>query len=171
MTDTPPAPPRIIGDEDSVRQDIVATSQYLNDFYKSTVLEGYFAAQQFVDDSLAALAAGDPVDLSNLPDPLNTNVAAAQTVANAAYTLATQREGGSFSIADPDTSATVTFADAEPDTDYYVVVTASAESGAPAVNAHIVSSITKSTTGFTVNIAAAPGVGTSVTFDYIKIRN
>lgn len=171
----PPPPPRIEGDPQNPVPDITAVAQYLHAFYVSTVVDGYFASQEFLDESLTSLAAGEPVDLENLPDPLNTTISAAQAVANAAYTLATKLEtdqsSGSVTISETDTSAVVTLSPAEPDTDYRVVASPSAETGAPAANARVVTTITKATGSFTLNILTAPGVGTSVTFDWIKHRN
>ena len=175
MVNTPPGPPRIIGDADSTKADIAGLAQYLSDFYASTVVEGYFAASEFVDANIDALANGDPVDLEDLPDPTNSSVSAAQTVANAAYMLAVQNaeniKAGSVTVTDPATTGAATFATEEPDTSYFVTLTASAESGTPAIDSHIVTSIAKTTTGFTVTVAAAPGASASVTFDWIKFRN
>lgn len=77
---------------------------------------------------------------------------------------------GSFQIAGAATTATITFSRNEANTSYFVSITATAKTGAPAAGAHRVVSVAKSTTGFVVTVEAAPGGVTDVSFDWIIVR-
>lgn len=78
---------------------------------------------------------------------------------------------GTFSISGTSpTSDPITFANAEPDNSYYLVVTPVGKSGSPAPDSLHVESISKSAGSFTVTLKAAPGSGSSRTFDWILIR-
>lgn len=171
MAQGPPEPPRLVSEPD---QDIVAIANWASDFYRVTVLEGFFAATEEVSAALNSLASGEPVDLDNLPDPESASVQSAQIVANAAFTLAAMRTFGEAVVFEDATSVVVTLPEAEEDANYGVVACAVAEAGAPAANAHIITSIAKTATDFTINVLAAPGLaagGDSVTFQWIRIRN
>ena len=74
---------------------------------------------------------------------------------------------GSVTVSNTNTTGTVTFKYAEPDANYKVICTPSSVSGTPAASSTIITRITKTTTNFVVTVAAAPGAGNSVTFDYI----
>ncbi|MDD3927245.1 MAG: hypothetical protein PHT33_11375, partial [bacterium] len=77
---------------------------------------------------------------------------------------------GSVTVSGTSTSATVTFGTAEADASYFLTLTPVAESGTPVADSRRIRSITKNTTGFTVNLVAAPGAGNSVTYDWHLIR-
>jgi hypothetical protein len=78
---------------------------------------------------------------------------------------------GTVLIADANTNAAVTFATAEPDANYQVWLTIAARTGAPAAGAYIpIPTTALATTGFTVNLTAAPGAGTDVTYNWLVIR-
>lgn len=77
---------------------------------------------------------------------------------------------GSFQIAGAATTATITFSRTEANTSYFVSITATAKTGAPAAGANRVVSVAKATTGFTVTVEAAPGGATDVSFDWIIVR-
>ena len=118
------------------------------------------------------------------------NAATAQTAADAAQADATQAiadaataqtaadlantkliEHGQITISGTATTGDFTFAVAEPDTSYFVSALAVAETGTPAAGSKDISTVTKATDKFTLNLAVAPGVGNSVTFDVQALRN
>lgn len=113
-------------------------------------------------------------DSANLPTPTGTTVAQAQLTANNAYLLAALIFGnlraGSLTIADANTTGTVTFATAMADTTYRVVAMRTGVVGSPAASSDAVASVTKTAAGFTLTVKAAPGAGTSVSFDWVAIR-
>lgn len=141
--------------------------QYLNDFYKKGVIEGYFAN--------TVSAAGD-IDPNSLPDPASTNLATAQQTANDAYivgsTALAKTRGwvvGSLDVVDLDTTAEHVFEEEQDDAEYRVILTRSAES-AGAAGAAAVDFVDKTQTGFTVTFVTAPGAGNSVTWDFLVCR-
>ena len=77
---------------------------------------------------------------------------------------------GLVQITDTNTSATVTFSSAEPNATYYIVATPVSVTGTPATGSNRVTTISKSTTGFTINVEVAPGSTNSVTFNWIMVR-
>ena len=77
---------------------------------------------------------------------------------------------GNITISDSETSQTVVFTTEQPDTDYFPQLSVTGSSGAVAAAAFQITSITKTTQGFTVTIAAAPGADASVTFNYLITR-
>ena len=77
---------------------------------------------------------------------------------------------GQITIANAATSATVTLTPAELDTAYFVQVTPVTTSGAPAAGSFTVNGVTKATGTFQVSVLAAPGVGTSVSYDWLIHR-
>jgi len=170
----PPPPPRLTGDAEA---DMPAFGEYLHDFYKKTVVAGLY--RRVSDD----LQTGD-FDPSSLPDPASATAASAQQTANNAYTLAKANETsiadiestlaadkvGTATVSEANTSIAVTFAAAEPDTSYFLAVTPISKSGAPAAGSNRVDHIDKTTGGFTLHVETAPGVGTSVTFDWTLTR-
>jgi len=163
---TPPPPPRATGDAIT---DNKALIQWANDFYAKTVGGGYFlsAANQF-----------DPgtFDPSQLPSPTSATVASAQNTANQAYGLASQALSraaiaagaiGEITISGLSTTGSVNFSQPQPNTNYIVLVSpVVAKTGTPAVGAFQVPEVAKTTSGFTLTLAAAPGAGNSVTYQY-----
>lgn len=84
---------------------------------------------------------------------------------------ATRNLTGTVAIAETATSAGVTFGTAESDANYGIVASVDAISGSPVVGSLSLSGITsKATTGFTLNVATAPGAGTSVTYRWVLVR-
>jgi len=78
---------------------------------------------------------------------------------------------GATNIGNTDTSVAVAFVNAEPDTNYRIVVSVTGASGTPAAGAYTITGVTsKLTTGFTLNIAAAPGAGNQVNFNWLLVR-
>lgn len=77
---------------------------------------------------------------------------------------------GTFTIADAATTSVVTFTAAWDDADYRVVVAPTGITGAPAAGANRILKIVKAAGSFTVHLEAAPGAGTSVSFDWTTSR-
>lgn len=77
---------------------------------------------------------------------------------------------GSTSFTINDQTASITLSPAYPDTNYRVLMTVRDFSGTPAANSRVVTRITKATNGFTVLIAAAPGTGATVYWDWLVIH-
>ncbi|MDD3926087.1 MAG: glycosyl hydrolase family 28-related protein [bacterium] len=87
-----------------------------------------------------------------------------------AGSIAARNLRGSVTISGTAVSAPVTFAVSEQDTSYYLTLTPVGGKGIPVADSRVVKSITKKITGFTVNLAAAPGAGNSVTYDWQLFR-
>lgn len=169
-----PPPPRFTG---NVETDVQAISIYLNLLYQYGILQGGLLTAETQSQS-------GTFDPTNLPTPGSSTVAAAQTVANEAYTLAESTDtavqalsaavvqAGQFTISGAATSpSAVALATAQADTNYEVVFSASASTGSPASGSMTSGGTTKTTASFTPSVTAAPGGGASVTFDYIVMRN
>ncbi|MDD3927244.1 MAG: glycosyl hydrolase family 28-related protein [bacterium] len=77
---------------------------------------------------------------------------------------------GSVTVSGTATGTAVTFGAAEADAAYFLTLTPVAEGGTPAAESRTVRTVTKTAAGFTVNLAAAPGAGNSVTYDWHLIR-
>lgn len=165
---TPPPPPRTTGDPQA---DFIALSQWTGDFFKAAVLENGFVQSNGQFDP------GD-FDPSTLPDPASATIGGAQQTANQAYSLAANakaiaqkfRAAGTVTISDAATTGDFTFPTAEADTSYFVSVTPSAKAGSPAPDSNVIESLTKATSKVTLTLTAAPGVGTSRTFDVLVFR-
>lgn len=170
----PPPPPRLSGD---LASDFQALINWVSDFYKSAVLQGFFLNVQNQGQG----GSDDPPP--NLPDPANTNLAQAQQTANDAYLLAQAAQAeanrtdgwftGSLTISAGASSAVHTFtaAQTQADTNYKVLVVAQTFVGTPTVSSFPIIRITKTTTNFTIEVSASPGLGNSVTFDFMLVRN
>jgi hypothetical protein len=162
-------PPRLTGD---AAVDATAQNQWAQNLFRA------FQSQSQTINGLTGDAG--TIDPGDLPDPATSSVAKAQATANQAYTLASQANGlvrsragpcGTVTIADAATSGTFTFPadDQEVDTAYFHTACPAAFTGSPAAGSRDVVSVTKATNQITITLAAAPGVGASVTFD-ITIR-
>lgn len=79
-------------------------------------------------------------------------------------------EAGTNTISDAAASVTVPLNEAQSDANYKILVTVCGYSGAPAANSRIVKSITNSADSFQVEMVAAPGAGTSITFNWLLVR-
>ncbi len=79
---------------------------------------------------------------------------------------------GSVTISDNATSANVSFAadQQEPDATYFVTATVNTSTGIPATGSTRVYVSNRATSGFTVNLEAAPETGNSVTVSWILMR-
>lgn len=78
---------------------------------------------------------------------------------------------GTVTVSDANTGATVTFGTAQVDTNYTVMIQPKTISGAPATNAYIIKTKTYGTADFSFTLIAAPGVGSSITYDWQLVRN
>lgn len=170
---TPPQPPRLSGD---LTKDMQAIIQWLWDFYKSAIVQGFFLSV-----ANQGQGGGDEQPPPNLPDPANTNLAQAQKTANdasivaqSAMQKASKTDGwvtGSLTITAGASTATHNFATAQTDTNYRVFATATGFTGTPTISSFPIIRVTKATANFTLEVSVAPGVGNSVTFDFIVTRN
>ena len=151
----PPPPPRWTGDPE---HDQTAMIEYLSAFYRAAVVEGYFT-----NDQTAQAIAQAAVD------PTQATAASAQSTANLALSLVQFNDAGAVTISNAATTAVVPIA-TQPNTSYFVTFGGSAFAGAPGTSAFVVVSIAKTTTQFTLTLAAAPGVGNSVTLDWHVAR-
>lgn len=159
-------PPRLNGDAN----DSAALAQWLNDVHK--VIQKQGATINNLSGSTGSL------DPNNLPDPADATIASAQSTANAAYQLATTAEGkaekfrfvGQVTISDAASSGDLSFPTNEADTAYFAVATASASTGSPASGSRTVASFTNAVDKVTLTLVAAPGAGTSVTFNIAIFR-
>lgn len=77
---------------------------------------------------------------------------------------------GNVDIADLATTAAVAFGTAEPDASYNVVLGSWDVTGVPAVNSHITWITARAVGGFTINLGAAPGAGTTVRVFWMLMR-
>lgn len=77
---------------------------------------------------------------------------------------------GQATISDLNTSVAVSLTPAESNTNYKVFLTPVATGGTPAANSTVITLVSKSTSSFTVNVQAAPGLTNSITFDWLLVR-
>lgn len=77
---------------------------------------------------------------------------------------------GSVTISDANTTAAVSFATAETDTSFFVIVSATVSAGTPAAGSTRCYVTNQATSGFTINLEAAPGAGNSVRVSWFIIR-
>lgn len=77
---------------------------------------------------------------------------------------------GTIQVSGAATTATFTFVNAEPDADYRIVLTPVTVAGGAVVASTRIIGVSKTTTGFTITVEAAPGGVGIVTFDWILVR-
>ena len=77
---------------------------------------------------------------------------------------------GQVTIADTNTAAGVALVPPEPNAAYFVQLTPVVSVGGPAAGAYTVTQVAKAPGSFQVSLSAAPGVGKSVTFDWLVYR-
>lgn len=77
---------------------------------------------------------------------------------------------GQVTITGATTTASVALSPAEPDNTFSVQLTAVSQTGGPAAGAFTPQGVSKATGGFVVTLLAAPGPGTSVTYDWLVHR-
>lgn len=78
---------------------------------------------------------------------------------------------GSVQISESNSSGSVSFNVAQPDENYVIILQAKTVSGTPATGAYTISSKTYTKNGFSFSLLAAPGIGTSIIFDWQLVRN
>lgn len=160
-----PQPPRLGRDQQSDQRAIL---DWMWKFFQALSVDNsvLVRATEYADPGV--------FDASNLPTPTGTTVAQAQLTANNAYllaaVLAASIRSGSVTIADANTTGAVTFVTPMADANYRVVAVRTGASGVIAASSDVVASVTKTATGFTLTVKAAPGAGTSVTFDWVATR-
>lgn len=98
--------------------------------------------------------------------------AAAQSTANTANNRTSQWFAGQVTVNGGGTSGVHTFSgsETEPDAFYHVLANAVSQTGSPAAGSQTITTITKTTSGFTINVAADPGGGNTVIFDFLVVR-
>ncbi len=77
---------------------------------------------------------------------------------------------GTVTVSGTNSSGAVDFSTAQADTNYVIILQVKTVSGTPATGAYTISSKNYTTAGFTFTILAAPGVGTSITFEWQLVR-
>ena len=189
-----PHPPRMTGD---AATDLRAIIYWSADFYRVAILENTLlqAAQQIVFGTFNPASLPDPASTTlaraqqtaneayTLANSANITALAASAAATAAQstantastsaTLANTKAGiqGQVTISDAATTGALTLTPAQADTTYFVTVTATAITGAPLAAAYTIKTVTKLVGSVTIELVAAPGVGTSITFDIQVQRN
>jgi hypothetical protein len=88
---------------------------------------------------------------------------------NALDALPRPRLTGQVTVTGAATTGVATLASTQAAATYALSVVPVSVTGTPAANSSVILSIAKTTTTFTVTVAAAPGVGNSVTFDYVLL--
>lgn len=167
----PLGPPRFTGDWQTDQKQM---ANWIADFVRICVVETGLL------DPTYQKTIGE-ISFDKLPDPGATTIARAQATANAAWeagetfkadletALKTFVFGGSFTITGAANQGNPVFTYDIGTTDYHAVVTPTGATGAPANDAFRVIQIGKGTGGIAVIVAGAPGVGNSVTYDYIIV--
>lgn len=126
-------------------------------FFGTKVLRSVADRTVFRDNWVTATPPADSAAFENLYNSNHGNV----------YNI---NRPGSLTIADANATGAVTFTSVEPDDDYHVIAMVSDTSGNPDAGATRVHVTSKATSGFTINLEAAPGVGKSVTVDWHVVR-
>jgi hypothetical protein len=151
-------PPRVSGNAANDQRSLI---EWLHGFFRAGVLESGLLDAEY------QASGADEIDYNDLPDPAATTIARAQGVANAAYR---KTSGGQFTVSGAVASISLAFAEPLAEgTTFKAVATASAFTGAPPAGAFTVAAMNKTVTGVAFTLVTAPGVGASVTFDYILI--
>lgn len=170
-TQPPLEPPRLTGEPQT---DLASLREWIWSFYLQTVI------QSGLLDPIYQQVEG-LISFDVLPDPQATTIARAQATANAAWTAGEQFKvdldfnlrqwifGGTFTISGGATSASPVFANDIGTTDYRATATPTGSTGVVSNDAFRVVQQTKGTGGIAFSVAGAPGVGASVTYDYIVV--
>lgn len=172
----PPPPPRIVATAQT-DPNLISLSQWFDDFYKAAVIEGFFL-------NVVEEGTENPTPPGELPDPASTTLATAQKTANDAYLLAQAAQAtatsannrvkdwqrGSVTVSDAATTGTITFAPAQTNTNYMILIQVKSTSGAPPLDATLVIAKTYNQNDCVFTLNAAPGAGKSVTFEWVMIR-
>ncbi|MGE0751876.1 MAG: hypothetical protein AB7F39_06555 [Variibacter sp.] len=158
-----PPPPRLLGDP---ALDTIALREWMYQFYSVGVLQTGLLDPSFQSN------AGDAVfDADALPNPARTTIARAQLWANEAFRISAPFYETSVTVTGANNEITIPFPTARDDTNYRVVARSTDFTGTPSGAAFIVARVTKAQDSATILLAAAPGSGTSVTFEISFIAN
>lgn len=155
---SPPPPPRLTG---TLSIDMVALREWIWAFYQATVIQSGLLDPAFQADP-------GTFDPNNLPSPSDTSIAKAQNTANHAFRDLPQILGQA-TLSDTNNTITFSFATAQANAKYSVIVQPVGFTGSPNSGAFIVIEIAKATASFTVTFDSSPGAGTSATYDLILI--
>lgn len=104
------------------------------------------------------------------PSYTYTLINQASSVVKAVFSEADLMPNGTVTFGAADTTKTVTFAVAEPNTSYSILLTVNGAAGTPASGAFVVTDIQKTTSNFTAYVSAAPGVGNAVAYAWSIVR-
>lgn len=164
-------------------QDTANKAYELAEDAKELADESKALADEAIDDAADALAAANSVvSIANNALSVASN---AESVANAAQSTANGAQSGvnninlilgrwqrgTITLNAADTGASPTFGSAQPDTAYSVILQPMSSTGTPAVDAFIVTSKSYSTGGFSFTVNGAPGVGSTVTYEWQVVRS
>lgn len=155
----PPPPPRLTG---QAEVDLIGLREWNSQFYQISVIETGLLDPAYQSQ-------GVTIDLDNLPDPTLTTIARAQATANAVFAALSPavHQSGRFTISDADDEAVVTIDPPLPDDGYRVLLTVSTSTGGALIDAFTVIQVSRSRDAFAVVVAAAPGAGKTITYDYL----
>lgn len=162
-----PPPPRLDPDP---RKAVAQIARYIEDLHQQ-IINGEIlqASQQSVVET---------VDVGSLPNPATSTVATAQQTANDAYQAAVAAQvlangivlrTGSIVVSGASTTGTTALDPPVAAATYIALLQTRAFSGSPAAGARTVTLVTKAVAQLDIAVSAAPGVGTSVTFDFVLI--
>jgi hypothetical protein len=145
MTIETPRPPRIDGLPPEIA--LQSLSEWLQTFY-----DGNFVGAIHTSDEAYQAAQ------------------AAQATADTANARTSPWKTGTLTISDAATSGTFAFDTVADDVNYSLIVAPSDFTGTPAAGSGLVTRHTMQIDGFTIDIDTAPGVGNSVTFNWLMTR-
>jgi len=128
-----------------------------------------YAAGQFPARNNKILMQGANV-LGNIVTPDGGLQSYATTLGGSILADAPKNLRGTLLISGTATSASATFVNAEPNEDYFIVATPNVLVGAPASGSNRITRIDKTNGFFTLFVEVAPGVSTSVEFDWLLVR-
>jgi len=93
-----------------------------------------------------------------------------ESITNIENKIKASLTAGTVTVSGTNSSGAVDFSTAQADTNYVIILQVKTVSGTPATGAYTISSKNYTTAGFTFTILAAPGVGTSITFEWQLVR-
>lgn len=145
MTIETPRPPRIDGLPPEIA--IQSLSEWLQTFYDANFVGAVHTSDEAFNAAQAAQATADTAN--NRTSPWKT---------------------GTLTISGASASGSFLFDANEQDVNYALIVVQSDFSGTPAAGSSVVTRHTMDIDGFSIDIDTAPGVGNSVTFNWLLTR-